>query len=262
MTDQQEDEEFCSYDSSSSTKFSNMKLWLSRNFWIILGVASLVMIFVLKFTDWRLFSCSKAEAWNSCFENFAFGIIAAAIFYVANVKMPNWLYRKAVRLRIENELSKISLDIKRIINSVQPYRMDFKERDRDFFVKAFEDQNLNEPFSFNRTVSFKDRINEIQSEIISICEGLFLNYFKFMSNAEITYLYDILNSYFIREVLCPIEYDYPEQYWFNSYNNQRKMGESIFYLYELPFPHQTHKGIPVLKQVMGFLKKTTRKSNN
>lgn len=207
-----------------------------KHLWWIVAVISAVLIFILKFTEWRLITCSFADAGNYVVETLAFSMLAASLFYVINEFIPQMPVKNVAHRYIQRNLRRIRENLRIIVELVEPFRFDKPKYDLQSFTKVFREKDMIS--GYGNSTSFTDFINMRKTEIESICDDLLSSYKQYMSVEEIKYVDTILNSYFIQNSLLPMNFSVPEEDRYAYPNNQEEIGKSIFELYSLCSPIQ------------------------
>ena len=76
--------------------------------------------------------------------------------------------------------------------------------------------------------SIIEQLNIYKKEIIDISESLMSSYNSAMSDKQIKFVDELLNSCFIANNISPINFDLPDEYIDSYPNNQRDVCESIY----------------------------------
>lgn len=206
-----------------------------KNLWWLVGVISMLVIFIIRFTPLRIKICCSvefAESLNNVIETLAFSLLAASLFYAMNDIVPNLHKNKVIKAHIKNEIGKIKRSLRLIVDRIEPFRIDDEKYTFDSFTITFENKDLNDTF-MGGDQTFLEYINQHKFRIEKICRALLENYENYMSSKQLDYVDIILNSFFIRYSIIPMNFAVPEEWRYNYPNNQKTMGESIFKLYSM-----------------------------
>lgn len=201
--------------------------------WIV-AIISIVLIFILKFTEWRPIPCRFADAGNNVLETLAFSMLAASLFYVINDYIPQMPIKNVAHRYVQRNLRKLRENLRIIVELVNPFTFNKPKYDIQSFTKAFGEKDL--VVGYGDSTPFVDFINMRKTEIETICDVLLSSYKQYMSVEEIKYVDTILGSYFIQNHLTPMNFSVPEEDRHAYPNNQEEIGKSIFELYSLRSP--------------------------
>lgn len=216
---------------------SIIRLWrkVQPHLWWIGCIASVVVIYIICFTEWRPIECMYAEDSNRVLENLSFGILSASIFFALNEYIPQRHQRKVAHNHIRRQLRNIKEEFRQIVSSIEPFRTG-EPYTMKSFTKAFEEKDLEEKY-MNGSKTLMMFISEKKILIETICDSLLASYGQYMTIENQHYIDEILDSFFIRNNLVPMDFNVPDKYQ-NAYpNNQAEMGENIFQLYTLSKTH-------------------------
>ena len=197
------------------------------------GLICIVVICMLNFSDFRPFGpCAYASAINDALETMAFSILAAIVFFIVNDIIASRRRVKISILYIEHEIEKIRELLRQMIDTVEPFKLERKRCTLDSFKKKFQNMNLYDGYlGGNR--SMVDFYTDKKLEIERIANSLISSYSFYMSNEELDYIDNVLNSYFIMNSIAPMDFSIPDDVRINYPNNQEEIGKSLYELYML-----------------------------
>lgn len=219
------------------SKIKKMFKTLKRYRWIaVCGVLSLIVIFVLKFTDWRPFGYyEKAQAVNDTMKNLSFSLIAAIIFFLINDVATSCKRREISHNQICRQIRTIHELLRQMVESVEPFKFEKKIYTQESFENIFSNKDLYLGY-YGLSRSMVDAFTENKDIIENISQELLMSYSEYMSDDELEYFDNILNSDFIRNHLSPMDFSVPKEFQHQYPNNQEEMGRSLFKLYKLKIP--------------------------
>ena len=89
-------------------------------------------------------------------------------------------------------------------------------------------KDLNEPFLGGSSKTILEQLNNYREKIIEISENLMSSYYAVMNDEEIEVVSEILNSFFVANVIVPIDHNVEDEYIDSYPNNQQEVCESIY----------------------------------
>lgn len=204
-----------------------------KHLWWVGSLVSIVLIIILRFTEWRPVICAPklAEASNFMLESLSFSYLAGAIFFLLNEYIPQRRKNKVHIEHITRQIQSIKEYIRQIVASIEPFK-DENEYTQQTFTNTFANKDFRTKFMDGQD-DLENYINKRRKLIESLCEQLLSSYTNIMSNKDIDFINTILKSDFIRNTLEPIDFNVPNQYISSYPNNQKEIGISIFKLYNL-----------------------------
>jgi hypothetical protein len=205
--------------------------------WWILAIASCVPIFIIDFTKWRPIATPdfiNAKAVNGDIISLSFSYLAAAIFYLVLNYIPERPRRKASRAYIELQLRDIQEYLRQLVEFVPTlFSFERKKYTIETLAEAYEQLDFyNKPFG---KLTLHEYVESYRANISSISDSLMSSYSQYMTYHEIEYIETILDSYFIRNKLVPMDFSIPNKdqcKYADAFGvNQREYGESIYKIY-------------------------------
>ena len=197
-----------------------------------LSICSIICIYIINFTEWRpLGTADKYEEVNNVIVNLSYSYLAATIFHIVMIVLPELRRKKIMRNKIRSYFSRMKSAIKISITHIHLYSLelkDYKILPKEEFLVKFCSKNLNPP------CDYLDLLKQARTKINLLIESL-LTIQEYLSDKEINKLMKIKDSLFLTEEI------YPKDYIINAdglplelpNNNQKEMAESIYCIYEL-----------------------------
>lgn len=210
-------------------KFFRNKLY--RNLWWVMTIVSVVIIYVLRFTEWRPFVCHNPEDANYTMETLSYSIISASLFYVIIDYLPYISQKKAADKYINTCFGDIYESLRQLISFMYIFRLDINTIDREMFRKDFCNEDLLTP-NFRGNLTKEDYINVEKEKIKSICTNLLSLYLRYLKPQEVEFIDKAINSYFIRVHLVPMIQNLDDEIRHFYDDNQEMIADSIYDLYE------------------------------
>lgn len=189
---------------------------------------SVICIIILELTDMRpLGSANNAEKINNMMLTLSYSFIGAYIFYLLNDWLP-MLYRMSVtKAYVEREMRQLRKQLDLCMLSLYPFFGLVTNATKDDFMNVAGRKDLNEPFLDGSKTIF-DQLNHSREKIIEISESLMSSYYRTMSDEQIKFVSEMLNSSFVVNGIMPINYDLSEKYRESYPNNQWEICENIY----------------------------------
>ena len=202
------------------------------------GIASLVVIIIMKLTEWRpipdLFNINEDGQVNGIIEGLTFSLLGACIFFIINEVYPKKQKWEVNRNYAKSNLQRIYNRFQRIVHMFRPFY--FGATRKKYTESEFLSLFIQEDLFDGKPRSYKERIEDEKDYIVTICEKLMGSYMDYLTNDEIKYIQTVLNSYFVLNSLDPIEWSIPEEMRHAYPNNQKEFGRNIFKLYSTKLP--------------------------
>ena len=178
-------------------------------------------------------SQETADTVNKILENLSYSILAAAIFHLFIVALPEYFIKKKNRSIIHGHYLNLQETIRLAKNVVNPF---FPEllKTREAYIKYFEDVYLGDPYYIPNTQypTINDYLLSNQLKVKQQVLEL-LDMQQYMSHDERDTLISIFNSTYLSQTLIMKEFtedkanNIPEKP-----NNQSEIGASLFDLYD------------------------------
>ena len=195
----------------------------NKVFYFILGHSCLIL-FIITF----LVIIVDANFGETC-TNICYSIIAAGLFYFFDVYIPYMYKKKAYRKLVKHQLF-LLVESLRLCREIA-VKFNMNEINRNEYIEIFSRCNLNERRKTGR-LTILEYINLKKEKIRAIITSL-LSQSQFLEFIEYETLIKILDSPFLREEIIAIDDNLPDSLLTNDYNNQRKIGESIYDNYQM-----------------------------
>ena len=111
-----------------------------KQLWWIGAVVSVVLIRIIRFTDWRLIPCAPCLGQNAniAIEALSFSYLASAIFFLLNDYVPQFKKQDIYVRHVKRQVSIVKEYMRQIVNSIKPF-----EINKDYEDKAFIDAFVN-----------------------------------------------------------------------------------------------------------------------
>lgn len=196
----------------------------------IIGFCSAATIYIILLTEWRPFGfAEKAQEINTIIVNLSYSLLAATIFHVVINFLPEYYRNKIMHKKINLNLERIKYLTQQCIRDIELYSFNFNNKipTRESFIKQFSSKDLTQPCDY-LTILKRNNL-----EINSLIDFLLIIQ-EFLSNKEIYTLFKMKDSLFLTTPISPKDYiqdEYGKQ--IETPNNQEKIAESIYNIYEL-----------------------------
>lgn len=210
-------------------RISHLFFVLRTEKWMTMAVLCLLICILIEF-DVYITPCSSgkiATACNSIILNLSFSYIAASIFQLLVVYLPQQKRKKAIRPYLDRQISYIIEHIRLAKISVQRITFNTKELNKDEYIKTFCERDLFENYPLSQKISIYDKLIELRSQINSSVDSI-LSYREYLEDEQYEFVNMIICSKYLLNDIIPRDSDKPSQE-----DNQEEIGESIFNLYEL-----------------------------
>lgn len=188
---------------------------------------SIVCIIILELTDLRpLGEAYNADKINNIFLTLSYSYTAACFFYFLNDLLPMQFRRRIAQNYVEREMRQLKELLRLCMVLLYP---SFFETDlsKDKFMKHVGRKDLKES-SVISSKTIIEQLNIYKKEITDISESLMSSYNSAMSDKQIKFVDELLNSCFIANNISPINCDLPDEYIDSYPNNQWDVCESIY----------------------------------
>ena len=199
-------------------------------FCFIIAFFSAAAIYIILLTEWRPFGLAeKAQEINTIIVNLSYSLLAATIFHVVINYLPEYFRNKIMREKINLNLERIKYLIQQCVSDIDLYSFHFniKIPSKEIFIKQFSNKDLTPPCDYLTLLKRNNlEINSLIDFLLIISE--------FLSDDEIRTLFKIKDSLFLTTPIDPKDYiqnEYGTQ--IETPNNQEKIAESIYDIYEL-----------------------------
>lgn len=209
-----------------------------KHLWWIGALCCSVLIFIIRFTDWRFIPCDSnmEDKYNYTLETLSFSYLAGAIFYFLNDYLPQIRRQKEYANYITRQIKFIKENIRLIVESIEPFKMD-KKYNKNHFCSVFKGTDLSSSFMGGPTTK-EEYINKKKKSIEATCEQLLGNYGNYLNDRDLKFVNSIENSYFIQNKLNSIDFNIPKELLSSYPNNQEEFGDSIFEIFEWSKQHK------------------------
>lgn len=204
-----------------------------KQLWWIGAVVSVVLIIIIRFTDWRLIPCAPCLGQNAniAIEALSFSYLASAIFFLLNDYVPQFKKQDIYVRHVKRQVSIVKEYMRQIVNSIKPFEIN-KDYEDKAFIDAFVNTDLLSSFMGGKE-SIEEYIVTRKNKIETLCEQTLSLYGDYMDEDELNYVDGVLNSYFIQNPLTPMKFDIPKEVQPFYPNNQKEIGESIWQIFNI-----------------------------
>ena len=199
--------------------------------WTVL-FSCIVCIAILKLTEWRPFgSATNAEGINEIMLNLSYSFMAAYIFYILNDRLPMRSRRRVAKTYVKREMRQLKELLRLCMSSLCPSLPLATELTKEEFLSKAGKKDLNDK-TFSKSKTIFDQLNIYKEKITEISESLLSSYYNVMNDEQMEFVNELLNSYFVANIIVPIDYNVPDEYIDSYPNNQQEVCESIYYSYQ------------------------------
>lgn len=196
---------------------------------VFLLLLSVVCILIIELTDLRPFGeANNADGINRILLTLSYSYTAAYLFYFLNDWLPMRLRRRIALNYVEREMRRLKELLRLCEFLLYPF-FSISETDlsKEKFMETAGRKDLNN-LSFVGSKTIIEQLNIYKKEIIDISESLMSSYNSSMSDKQIKFVDELLNSCFVANNICPINFDLPDEYINDYPNNQWDVCESIY----------------------------------
>ena len=190
---------------------------------------SIICIMIIELTDLRPFGVAyNADGINRIILTLSYSYAAAYLFYFLHDWLPMRYRRRIAQNYVEREMRQLKELLRLCMLLLYPFSS-ISETDlsKDKFLAIVGRKDLMAP-SIIGSKSIIEQLNIYKKEIIDISESLMSSYNSAMSDKQIKFVDELLNSCFIANNISPINFDLPDEYIDSYPNNQRDVCESIY----------------------------------
>ena len=190
---------------------------------------SIACIIIIELTDLRPFEVAyNADGINGIILTLSYSYTAAYVFYVLNDWLPTRFRRHIALNYVEREMRRLKELLRLCEFLLYPF-FSISETDlsKEKFMETAGRKDLNN-LSFVGSKTIIEQLNIYKKEIIDISESLMSSYNSSMSDKQIKFVDELLNSCFVANNICPINFDLPDEYINDYPNNQWDVCESIY----------------------------------
>ena len=189
-------------------------------------------IYIIQLTEWRpLGVAPKCNEINELILNLSYSYLAAMIFHIIMVVIPNVRRRKIMRRKIDYYLHKVKELIMQCVTNLHMYDLDEARKNnitKEQFVREFTDLDLYKyKVYWDILIKNREKINFLIEIVLGMQEHL--------SDDEVNKLLLIRDMSFLAKPICPrdlIEDDNGNILETPS-NNQYEIADSIYTIYNL-----------------------------
>lgn len=184
---------------------------------------------IIELTDLRPFGVAyNADGINRIILTLSYSYTAAYLFYFLHDWLPMRYRRRIAQNYVEREMRQLKELLRLCMLLLYPFSS-ISETDlsKDKFMSIVGRKDLMAP-SIIGSKSIIEQLNIYKKEIIDISESLMSSYNGAMSDKQIKFVDELLNSCFIANNISPKNFNLSDEY-INSYpNNQWDVCESIY----------------------------------
>ena len=197
-------------------------------FWGIL-ILSVACIVILELTEFRpLGSANNADGINNILLALSYSLVAACIFYFLNDWLPMRYRRRVASAYVNREMRQLREQLRLCTLMLHPFAfIHITDMPKEEFLNVAGQKDLTGP-SLIRSKTILDQLNHYREKIIEISESLLSSYYGVMSDEQIKFVSDMLNSSFVANGIMPIKHDVPKEYRDSFPDNQREVCEDIY----------------------------------
>ena len=188
-----------------------------------------VCIIIIELTDLRpLGEAYNADGINSMLLTLSYSYTSAYLFYFLHDWLPMRYRRRIAHNYVEREMRRLKELLRLCMLLLYPFSS-ISETDlsKDKFMEIVGRKDLMAP-SIIGSKSIIEQLNIYKKEITDISESLMSSYNDAMSDKQIKFVDELLNSCFIANNISPINFDLPDEYIDSYPNNQWDACESIY----------------------------------
>lgn len=200
--------------------------------WIVLFILSILLISLECYYSCCIISSISA----SVLLNISCSIFAASVFNFVLIYIPHKMRKKTLEKLIIKDFLRLH-ECARLckLSIVSPYKADETKWDnKEEYANQFCKTDLYEKWSDFSGCSYNklERIEKLCVNMKDIIDHLMF-YQDFLSYNQFATLIKILECPIMCSKIKPIDFNIPEQYRCNKYDNQKEIGESIYDLYNI-----------------------------
>ena len=192
--------------------------FIYKNGWLLLVIIALLVI------------CFLQISLIDKIVNICYSIVAAGIFYFIDVYLPTNRKKKLYRNVINNQLFIVVESLRCCREVIVRYSLEDVVKSN--YVDLFSEFNLNEKKDDTSKLTVLEYLN-FKKEIVRSTITSLLCCHEYLELSEYEKLIKIIDSPFFNENIVAIDYNLPESMSGIYYNNQRRIGESIYDNYEV-----------------------------
>ena len=138
-----------------------------------LSACSIVCIYIINFTEWRpLGTADKYEEVNDVIVNLSYSYLAATIFHIVMIVLPELRRKKIMRNKIRSYFSRMKSAIKISITHIHLYSLklkDYRILPKEEFLVKFSKKDLNSPCDYlNLLKHTRTEINLLIESLLTI----------------------------------------------------------------------------------------------
>ena len=189
----------------------------------------IVCIIIIELTRLRpIGEAYNADGINRMLLTLSYSYTAAYLFYFLHDWLPMRYRRRIAKNYVEREMRRIKEILRLCMLLLYPFSS-LSETDlpKDKFIEIVGRKDLT-ALSIIGSKTIIGQLNIYKKEITDICENLMSSYHGAMSDKQINFIDELLNSCFIANNISPINYNLPNEYIDCCPNNQRDVCESIY----------------------------------
>lgn len=202
---------------------------------IVIAIICIYAIIQIEFecAYWVCYS-EQADKYNRVISNLSYSYLAAVIFYLLTVTMPNWKMKFKIKKALDGKINSIRSSYKACVDCVLPmYDNPKDEISKEEVIKNFKAISYKDACRFslvNSNESILDFINRNHQYIVHLSEEL-LEYKPWLSAETIAQLEDIRNSRLPGFILMmsKFTFDNPE----DELKMRAQLAEYVYNLWDL-----------------------------
>ena len=194
-------------------------------FWLVM-LGCIACIGILELTEWRPFGpANNAKGINNSLLTLSYSLVAAGLFYFLNDWFPMRFRRHVAEAHVKREMRQLREQLRLCTFSLYPFNFTMTKEE---FMNVAGRKDFNEPFLGGSSKTILEQLNNYREKIIEISENLMSSYYAVMNDEEIEVVSEILNSFFVANVIVPIDHNVEDEYIDSCPNNQQEVCESIY----------------------------------